>query len=335
MSANRKWVLARHPQGLPAPEHFRMQDDPAASVGDGEVMVRNTLISVDAGARSRLSRDSYLPMTQLGEVIDGFCVGVVEASENQRFAVGDRVAAGLGWQESYVSDGRGLLRLDPEVFAPPITDGAAIGVLGVSGLTAYFGLLRIGLPQEGETVLVSSAAGTVGSSAGQIARLKGCRVVGIAGGPDKCAYVTGDLGFDGCIDYKAAPDLAVAIRDACHDGVDVYFDNVGGHTLDAALINMNLGGRIPMVGQLAEYNQVDPVGARNVQEFIERRLTMQGMVVWDHLRDFKQAMAEMAGWIRSGDLVYREEIIDGFENLPEAFAGLFTGETLGRRLVRV
>ena len=329
------WVVAEYPDGVPGASDFDLVETDLPDLGDGDLLVRNTLISVDAGVRSRLNRDSYRPQARIGEVVDGFCVGTVEASNNPKFTVGDRVSSGVGWQEHYVSNGRGLLRLDEAIFSPPITDGAAIGVLGVSGLTAYFGTLRLGEPVEGETVLVSSAAGTVGATAGQIARIAGCRVVGIAGGPAKGSYVTDELRFDECIDYKAVDDLAGAVSDACPDGVDVYFDNVGGATLDAAIVNMNTRGRIAMVGQLAEYNEPEPRGAHQVLEFVERRLRMQGMVVFDFLREFKGAMAEIAGWIRSGDLVYREEIIDGFENLPTAFSGLFTGDTLGRRLVRV
>ena len=332
---SRRWVIARHARGIPSTDDFALEEVPVPVPGSGELLVRNELISVDAGVRSRLSRDSYLPRAAIGEIVDGFGVGVVEQSDNPKFPEGAMVAAGLGWQEHYVSNGRGLLALDPDLYVPPITNGAAIGVLGVSGLTAYFGLLRLGDPQPGETVLVSSAAGTVGATAGQIARIEGCRAVGIAGGPAKVAYVTGELRFDACIDYKSAEDISAAVAGACPDGVDVYFDNVGGQTLDAALVNMNVGGRIPMVGQLSEYTRNEPVGVRHVQEFVERRLRMQGMVVWDFLREFKEATADMATWIRSGDLVYREEIVDGFENLPEAFAGLFTGETLGRRLVSV
>jgi NADPH-dependent curcumin reductase CurA len=333
-------VLARPPHGIPSPDDFKLVNVRLSDLEDGQLLVANRFVSVDAGVRDRLSRDSYGARTQPGEVIDGFAVGEVIASNNRRFAVGDRVSSGTGWRRHYVSDGKGLLRLDPAIFSPPIPDSAAIGVLGVSGLTAYFGLLRIARIWPGETVLVSSAAGTVGGTAGQIARINGCRVVGIAGGLQRCRYVTDDLGFDACLD-RHDPDLTGAIHNACLDGVDVYIDNVGGELLDIAILAMNRGGRIAVAGQVAEYNLDEPRGIRHMREVVERRLRIEGLVVWDFLADFRNAMTEMAEWIRDGRLRYSEQIVDGFECAPIAFCDLFSGNAdvtragLGRSLVRL
>lgn len=298
------------------------------------MLVANRFLSIDAGVRARLAGDSYRPRSRLGEVIDGFAVGVVIESRHSKFPVGARVSSANGWQTHYLSDGKGLLRLDDRIFSPPIPDSAAIGVLGVSGLTAYFGL-RLGGPRPSETVLVSSAAGPVGATAGQIASIRGCQVVGIAGGDRRCAYVTAELGFAACIDRRTSEDLAGAIRHSCPGGVDVYLDNVGGEVLDAALLNMNRGGRVVLCGQVSEYNRVTPRGARNVNEIVERSLTMQGFVVWDFLSEFKAATAELAGWIRGGRLRWHEEVVEGFERAPQAFSDLFAGSFLGRCLIKL
>jgi NADPH-dependent curcumin reductase CurA len=337
---SRQWVLARTPHGLPTLADFALEEVVLDDLQPGQVLVANGYVSIDAGVRDRLSRDSYGARTQVGEVIDGFTVGEVIASTHDRLGIGDRVSSATGWRTHFISNGRGLLRLDPAIFSPPISDSAAIGVLGVSGLTAYFGLLRIARVWPGETVLVSSAAGTVGGTAGQIARIQGCRVVGIAGGPDRCRYVTDDLGFDACID-RHEPDLMSAIANTCLDGVDVYFDNVGGELLDAAIVSMNRGGRIAMAGQVAEYNLDEPRGVRHINETVARRLRLEGLVVWDFLTDFRPAIEEMAGWIRDGKLKFTEHIIDGFDRAPAAFCDLFSGSAaftragLGRSLVRL
>jgi hypothetical protein len=336
----RQWVLARSPQGLPKMADFTLEEVVLNDLGPGEVLVANLYVSVDAGVRDRLSHDSYGTRAQVGEVIDGFAVGEVIASTHDRLEIGDRVSSGNGWRTHFVSNGKGLLRLDPQIFSPPIPDSAAIGVLGVSGLTAYFGLLRVARVWPGETVLVSSAAGTVGATVGQIARIQGCRVVGIAGGPDRCRYVTDHLGLDACID-RHDPDLVTAIANTCLDGVDVYFDNVGGELLDAAILSMNQGGRIAIAGQVSEYNLDEPRGVRHIKEAVERRLRLEGLVVWDYLTDFRPAIEEMAGWIREGKLKFTEHVVDGFERAPAAFCDLFSGSAafthagLGRSLIRL
>lgn len=332
-----QWVLARTPVGLPEADDFGLVDVTLPDLESGQVLVANRFISVDAGVRDRLSRDSYGSRTPIGEVIDGFAVGEVIASTHPRLVAGDRVTSGTGWRRHYLSNGKGLLRLDPDIFSPPIPDSAAIGVLGVSGLTAYFGLLRVARVWPGETVLVSSAAGTVGATAGQIARIQGCRVVGIAGGAERCRYVTEELGFDACLD-RHDPNLAQAISDACLEGVDVYFDNVGGELLDTALLAMKQGGRVAVAGQVSEYNRDQPRGIRNVREVVERRLRIEGLVVWDFLSDFRPAMADIRSWIVEGRLRFSEHIVDGFEKAPELFCDLFSGSRrvgLGRSLVRL
>ncbi len=336
----RQWVLARTPQGLPGLADFALQGALLDDLEPGHVLVANRFVSVDAGVRDRLSRDSYGARTQVGEVIDGFAVGTVIESSHDRLQIGDRVASGTGWRTHFISNGKGLLRLDPQIFSPPIPDSAAIGVLGVSGLTAYFGLLRVARVWPGETVLVSSAAGTVGATVGQIARIQGCRVVGIAGGPERCRYVTEELSFDACID-RHDPDLVAAIANTCLDGVDVYFDNVGGELADAAILSMNRGGRIAIAGQVAEYNLDEPRGVRHIMEAVERRLRIEGFVVWDYLSDFRPAIEEMAGWIREGKLKFTEHVVDGFDKAPAAFCDLFSGSAaftragLGRSLIRL
>ena len=334
-STTRRWVLASTPDGEPRPSDFEMTALELPPVREGGIAVDNTYISVDPGVLDRLTRDSYAPRLRPGEVIDGFAVGMVTASRNPRFEVGDMVTCGNGWREGYVSSGRGVMKLHPKVFGPPLTERAALGALGVSGLTAYFGVRGVAEARSGETVLVSSAAGAVGSTAVQVARNLGCRVVGIAGSEEKAALVVETLGADDCISYRRTPDLAAAISKSCPDGVDVYFDNVGGETLDAALGNMNTGGRVAISGQISEYARTRPRGIRAVGELINRRVTMAGFVVWDFLPRFREAMAEMRDWMIAGQLVFREEIIDGFENAPAAFIGLFRGENRGRRLIRL
>ena len=334
-TVSRNWVLAGAPEGGPTLDNFRMVSVELPPLREGGIRVANTYVSVDPGVLDRLTRDSYAPRLQPGEVVDGFSVGVVTESRNPRFEVGDRVSSANGWREGYVSSGRGVLRLHPAVFSPPLSERAAIGALGVSGLTAYFGIKRVAEARAEETVLVSSAAGPVGSTALQIARNLGCRTVGIAGSEEKCGLVMSEIGADDCINYREETDLAAAISRVCPGGVDVYFDNVGAETLDAALMNMNIGGRVAISGQVSEYARVEPRGIRAVGEMINRRITMTGFVVWDFLPQFREAMSEMREWIVSDRLVFREEIIDGFENAPEAFLGLFRGENRGRRLIRL
>jgi len=333
MTQNRRFVLARRPQGMPVADDFRLETVALPEPTEGQVVVANRFISVDPGMRSRLSAaETYAAPLDLGAVVEGATVGQVVASKNPKFQPGEWVASAFGWQEYGLSDGRGMRRLaDDRV--PPST---AIGVLGIPGITAYFGLSEIGRVKEGETVLVSSAAGAVGSAAGQIAAIRGARAVGIAGGADKCRWLTHDLGFAAAIDRRAEPDLAAAVSRTCPDGVDVLFDNVGNALIDAVLPLMRRGGRIVVSGQVADYNAgPERPGIVNTQFFITSRLTMAGLVAFDYVRQYPQAWAEMTDWILAGRLKYREDIVDGLEHLPAAFIGLFKGENFGRKLIRL
>lgn len=331
----KRWVLASRPTGKPKAENFRLEDVTLPDIGEHDILIRTEFHSVDPGMRGRLSGDSYTAALPVGQTIDSAMVGIVEASNNEKFAVGDRVTGGFGWVSHAVSNGRGVQKLDPAIYHGKLRPTAAIGVLGIPGLTSYFGLLDLGQPKDGDTVLISSAAGPVGATAGQIAKMKGCRVVGIAGSKEKCDYVKG-LGFDDCFSYRGA-DLRTAIAAACPGGIDIYFDNVGGEMLDAAILNMKEHGRIVVSGQVSEYNRAENelTGIRNVTRFITHRLRMEGLVVFDYFKQFREAQAEMAGWIHEGNLVYTEDVSEGLEGSADAFIGLFEGENLGRRLIKV
>jgi NADPH-dependent curcumin reductase CurA len=331
---NRRVVLAAYLDGEPKENDFRLEEVETPEPGEGQVLVRNVFVSVDPGMRGRLSgRASYTAPAPIGGVMGGASVGRVVQSRNPKYAVGDWVAAGFGWQDYGLGDGPGMRKI-VDLRVPP---SAQIGVLGIPGLTAYFGLLDIGAPKPGETVLVSTAAGAVGSAAGQIAKIKGCRTIGIAGGADKCRWLIEDLGFDAAIDRKAEPDIAAAVARACPGGVDVLFDNVGNTLLDPVMPLMRQGGRIVVSGQTADYNLAPDArhGLKNTSYFITARLKMQGLVVFDHARDFPTAWREMTDWILDGRLRYREDIDIGLERAPGAFIGLFKGENFGRKLIRL
>jgi NADPH-dependent curcumin reductase CurA len=335
MTTYRRWVLARRPDGVPQEDCFRLEAAELPELQEGQALIHVEHISVDPGMRSRLSGDSYAPALPLGAPIESAGVGKVVTSRNAKLKEGAYVWGGFGWQTHFVSDGRGVQALDPEIYKGSIKPTAAIGVFGIPGLTAFFGLFEIGKPKEGNVVLVSSGAGTVGATAGQIAKAQGCTVIGLAGSDAKCAYLK-EIGFDIAINYKTAGDLAAAFKAAAPKGIDIYFDNVGGETLDAAIVNMRRNGRIVVSGQISEYNTAEkPRGIRNTLPFITQRLRMEGLVVYDYGVQFNEARAQMAEWVRAGKLSYREEIIDGIERAPRAFIGLFTGESFGRRLVHV
>ncbi|MDB5479023.1 MAG: 2-alkenal reductase [Caulobacteraceae bacterium] len=332
---NRRVVLAAHVSGMPRESDFRIDAVDQPPPGEGEVVVRNHYVSVDPGMRGRLSGEaSYTAPVPLGDVVGSATVGRVIASNNDAWPVGEWVAGAFGWQELGLSPGgRGIRRI-PE---GPIPPSAHIGVLGIPGLTAYFGLLDIGQPKPGETVLVSTAAGAVGSAAGQIARINGASTVGIAGGQAKCRWLTEELGFDAAIDRLAEPDMAAAVARECPDGVDVFFDNVGNSLIDPILPLMRQHGRLVISGQTADYNlgREERVGLKNTRSFITARLKMQGLVVFDYAREFSKAWTELTGWIQDGRLKYREDIVDGLESLPAAFVGLFQGQNFGRKLARL
>ena len=332
----KRWVLASRPQGKPTLDNFRLEEIELPDPGENEILIRTEFHSVDPGMRGRLSGDSYTAALPVGDTVDSAMVGIVETSNNEKFKVGDRVTGGFGWVSHALSNGRGVQVLSPEMYHGKLRPSAAIGVLGIPGLTSYFGLLDLGKPKEGDTVLISSAAGPVGATAGQIAKMQGCKVVGIAGSKKKCDYLMG-LGFDGTINYHEAGDMQAAMKAACPDGIDIYFDNIGAEMLDAAILNMNGHGRIVVSGQTSEYNRGpdELVGIRNVTRFITHRLRMEGLVVFDYFKGFRDAQAQMAAWIHGGQLQYTEDVSEGIEGSATAFIGLFDGENLGRRLIKV
>jgi NADPH-dependent curcumin reductase CurA len=333
MTEFRKWTLAKHPSGVPSADCFALESFTPDAPSDGEVLIRTHYFSLDPGMRGRLSGDSYAAGLKIGDTIESAGIGEIIASKSERFAVGDMVMGGLGWTEALLHADRGLQKLDPALFNDQVGMTATIGVLGVPGLTAWFGLQDLGQPQSGETLLISSAAGPVGASCGQIGKTLGLTVIGIAGGAEKCAYLSG-LGFDAVIDYKAEDNLTKAITAAAPDGVDIYFDNVGGAILDAAILNMKPKGRIVVSGQVAEYNNETPTGIRQTTRFITHRLRMEGLVVYDYAKQFPKAQAAIAALIRDGKLAYKEDISDGIEDAPRAYATLFAGANFGRRLIK-
>ena len=332
MPINRRIVLAERPVGMPKPSDFRLEEAPAAEPGLGECLVRASYMSVDPYMRGRISgRKSYAASVQIGQTIVGGAVGKVIASNAPSVAVGDHVTGNLGWQEYAIASGAELRRVDPAV--APLS--AYLGVLGMPGLTAYHGLLKVAGVSPGETVCVSGAAGAVGSAVGQIARLNGCRAVGIAGGPEKCAWISGELEFDAAIDYKAQ-DVSNALRVAAPDGVDAYFDNVGGPVTDAVFPHLNVNSRVAICGQISQYNAVDaPVGPRLLWHFIVKRIRAQGFLVFDFTDHHDEALAEMAGWVTQGKLKYRETIAEGIENAPAAFIGMLGGANIGKQVVKL
>ncbi len=331
----RQWVLKSRPQGEVLASDFELQAFAIPDLQDGEVLVRVEHHTVAPGVRPKLTSETYVPMLGLGEVIRGNGVGVIEASRHPEWAVGERVAGDLAWATHVATRPVGLAKLDPEIFGDDIPSSAAIGILGNAGLTAYFGLLRIGQAKAGDTVLVSSAAGAVGSAVGQIAAITGCDAVGIAGTPDKCEELTERLGYAEAINYRAEPDLARAIAERRPEGYQVYFDNIGGETADAALKSMRQFGRIVLCGQAGEYNSAAPHGLREMNRAIVRRLTLQGFIVYDFIEEFPTVRRQIAAWIREGRIQHRPSIVDGIEGAVDAFLGQFVGGGRSRPLIAV
>jgi len=328
---NLQILLAARPQGLPRASDFETVERPVRPPDDGEVLVKNVYLSLDPAMRGWMDdRKSYLPPVRLGDVMRGLTIGVVEASRHAGFAAGDRVTGVLGWQRYATVAAEQLDKLPPQV---PLR--LAMGPLGMTGMTAYFGLLDVGRPKEGETVLVSGGGGAVGSVVGQIAKIHGCRAVGIAGTAEKCRWMTEDLGFDAAIDYKTA-DLGEALRSACPDGVDVYFDNVGGEILDAALARINRGARVVICGAISQYNATEGVrGPANYLALLVQRARMQGFIVFDYARRYAEAQKAIGGWIAEGRIQARDDVVDGLENAPAALLRLFDGRNVGKLLVRI
>ena len=327
-------VLASRPQGWVTTENFRLERLPVPQPGPGELLVRNHYLSLDPYMRGRMEeKGGYAEPQKLGEPMIGGTVGVVEASNHPGFAVGDTVLGVLGWQECALSDGKMLRKVD----ARAVPMQAWLGVLGMPGVTAWYGLNRICRPKAGETVLVSAASGAVGGVVGQLARLAGCRAIGIAGGQEKCEYVVAELGFDACIDHRRHGDvksMARALREAAPNGIDGLFENVGGTCLDAALACMNPFGRIALCGLIAGYNGQD-ISIHNARALLVSRLELQGFIISEHLDAWPQALTELGRGVATGKIKYRETIADGLVAAPEAFIGLLQGRNFGKQLVRL
>jgi hypothetical protein len=328
---NRQIVLAELPQGRLSAANFKATEGAIPSPGEGDVLLRTLYVSLDAANRAWMQGATYRAAINAGDVMAGGALAEVVESKAPNLAPGDLVFADTGWQDYAVAKGKHLSRL-PRIEPLP----HLLSVYGVAGLTAYFGLLECGLPKAGETVVVSAAAGSVGTIVGQIAKLKGCRTVGIAGGAAKCALLVKDLGFDAAVDYKAG-NTRRDLRAACPDGVNVYFDNVGGDILEAALFNMNTHGRIACCGAVSQYDGAAPAhGPRGIPGLIvTKRLIMRGFIVSDFAEQNEAAMADLQGWVADGRLKVYENIILGFENLPSALVGLLAGENIGKRMVKV
>ncbi len=330
---NHQVRLAARPSGLPRPSDWSFVEEPVPTPAAGEFVVAVSFMSVDPAMRGWMNAGaSYIAPVEIGDVMRAGAVGRVTASEHPGFAVGDHVYGEFGVQEYALSDGKGVIKIDPSLAPPP----TYLGTLGLSGLTAYFGLFDVAKLKDGDTVVVSGAAGAVGSVAGQIAKLKGCRVIGIAGSEEKCRWLTEDLGFDAAIDYKAQ-DVRAVLREAAPDRVDVYFDNVGGEILDAVLTRLARGARIVICGAVSQYNSTEGVrGPANYLSLLVARASMTGMVIFDYAPRFPQAMAELAGWLREGRLISREDVVEGgVSAFPDALLSLFAGENIGKLVLRV
>jgi len=336
MAAGTRILLAARPVGEPKENDFRIEPMEVPAPRPGEMLLRTLWLSLDPYMRGRMSdAPSYAKPVEIGQVMEGRTVAEVVASNKDGFSAGDIVLSPHGWQTHAVSDGRGLRKIDPAL-APVST---ALGVLGMPGMTAYTGLLDIGQPKTGETVVVSAGSGAVGSVVGQIARIKGARAVGIAGGPEKCRHVTEELGFDACLDHRA-PDLAARLKAACPKGIDVYFENVGGTVFEAVFPLLNNFARVPVCGQIATYNATEmPAGtlrtATLTRAILTKRLTLRGFIVSDFAARQGDFLRDVSAWLREGRIKYREDVIDGIEKAPRALIGLLRGENFGKLLVRV
>jgi NADPH-dependent curcumin reductase CurA len=335
MSQAKRIVLASRPIGEPKSSDFRIEDCAVPTPGEGEVLLRTVWLSLDPYMRGRMSdAASYATPVPVGGVMEAGTVSEVIGSNNPTFAKGDIVLSRAGWQTHALSDGKGLAKIDPTI-APIST---AVGVLGMPGMTAYTGLLDIGKPQASETVVVAAASGAVGSAVGQIAKIKGARVVGIAGGKDKCDYVVKEFGFDVCLDHRD-PDLAAKLKDACPDGIDVYFENVGGAVFEAVFPLLNTFARVPVCGLIAHYNDTQAVAPKwasaMMRNILTKRLTFRGFIVSDFAARRADFLRDMSTWVREGKVKYKEFVTEGLESAPEAFIGLLKGANFGKQLVRV
>ncbi|HZJ18931.1 MAG TPA: NADP-dependent oxidoreductase [Pricia sp.] len=325
--------LKNRPKGTPQLEDFEFVEEQKPKPKDGEVLLKTKYVSVDPYLRGRMrDQESYIPPFQLNEPIESGIIAEVIASNNDNFKTGDFVNGMLQWKEFQTSTGKGLNKIDPD--KTPLS--AYLGILGLTGLTAYISLEQIGNLKEGETLLVSGASGAVGSTVGQIGKIKGCHVVGIAGTDEKLKLMNEKLGFDKGINYKTTDDMKKAIANACPNGVDVYFDNVGGEILDAAMENINKNGRVINCGAISLYNKTEvPTGPRYEGTMVRKTVLMQGFLVRDHVKEFGPAMKQLAQWLNEDKLTYEETIVEGFENIPQAFLDLFKGKNKGKMVVKI
>ncbi|WP_108652001.1 NADP-dependent oxidoreductase [Dongshaea marina] len=336
-TVNRQITLASRPEGAPHQDNFKLLDGPLPTIGAGEILLRTVYLSLDPYMRGRMSAvKSYAEPVGLGEVMVGGTVTQVVASNHDGFQPGDWVLSYSGWQDYSVSDGSGLIKLDPE--SAPLS--YALGILGMPGFTAYMGLLDIGQPKAGETVVVAAATGPVGATVAQIAKLKGCRVVGIAGGEDKCQFAVRKLGLDACINHKDE-DFSAQLEKSCPRGIDVYFENVGGKVFEAVLPLLNTGARIPVCGLISQYNATSlPVGEDKLpllmRHILTKRLTVKGFIIFDDYgHRYDEFARDMSQWLASGKIHYREQLIDGLEQAPQSLIGMLEGKNFGKVVIRV
>ncbi|EFC56773.1 oxidoreductase, zinc-binding dehydrogenase family protein [Enterobacter cancerogenus ATCC 35316] len=334
---NRRWVLASRPHGAPTPENFRLEEQPIPEPGEGQVLLRTEWLSLDPYMRGRMSdAPSYSPPVEIGAVMVGGTVSRVERSNHPDFKPGEWVLGYSGWQTHALSDGKELVKLGDN----PAHPSWSLGILGMPGFTAYMGLLDIGQPKPGETLVVAAATGPVGATVGQIGKIKGCRVVGVAGGEEKCRHAVEVLGFDKCIDHHA-DDFAQQLADACPDGIDVYYENVGGKVFDAVLPLLNTSARVPICGLVSGYNATDlPDGPDRLPllmgTLLKKRIRMQGFIIAQDYGDrIDEFQAQMGRWVQEGKIHYREQVTDGLENAPQALIGLLEGKNFGKVVIRV
>ena len=328
---NRQWLLAQRPDGAIKDSDFKLIETDVPTPGEGEVLVRTLMLSCDPTQRGWIARDTYLPAVKIGEVVRSLGAGRVVASNHPDFAVGDVVSGLVGWQDHVVMNPRGQLNKLP----PGAPLELAMGALGLTGLTAYFGLLDVGRPVAGETVVVSGAAGATGSVVGQIAKIKGCRAIGIAGGAEKCRWLTEEAGFDATIDYKSE-NVAARLKELCPKGIDIFFDNVGGDILDAALARLAMRGRVVLCGGIAHYNATEPPpGPKNYLNLVVQRGRMEGFLVLDYMSRAGEAIAALAGWVQAGKIKHKVDVQHGLENAPATLRRLFEGRNDGKQLLRV
>ena len=330
---NRQILLSHRPKGEPSESDFKLVETPIPQPMEGELLIQGLYLSLDPYMRGRLSdRASYAMPVEIVEVMTGGVVGRVIASRNAKFREGDIVEGILGWQTHAISNGKGLRKIDPSL-APVST---ALGILGMPGLTAYFAFLELGKPKAGETVVVSAASGAVGGIVGQIAKLKGCRAVGTVGSKAKVEYCLKELGYDACIDYRASKDLGGDLKRACAEGIDIYFDNVGGAVTDNVFPILNLKARVIICGQISQYNLDKPdLGPRLFWNLIRTRARVEGFLVWDYAERYKEGLDQLAGWIKAGKIKYREDVTAGIENAPRKLIGLLKGENFGKALIKI